>query len=842
MRFLRCIVGHLAFGLLALTARGADSDRQNTLHEACSSGDIMVVRKLLAEGVDPNGTDHAYRNQPLHAAITRSRLEVVRLLVKAGAKLNGTTPAALEVAAEGTSKDTNLLPPVPTPRDMDDTLLMIDLLLKLGADLHANDDKATVIAAGTDLRVLDKLVLAGGTLTQECLVKAVQSSLLDVFERLLKAGFDPKETHKEGRTLLHVAAAQGRDKPVLWERLLTLGIPIDARDKAGRTALFDAVEWGNTACISWLLKHGTDINMADEEGRTPLMLAAKAAMWSEGGLVKALIEEGSRLDLRDTKGFTALEHAANAEAWETMNDLLEAGSKPVNALESFTALARATLEHGTERKHLMSIAEKLVPQLSEFPKVRVDGLPLLSWAVMIDNLPLAELLLRAGSPVNAVDDVGRTPLMLAAMIGANSMSQWLSKSGADSGIKDHEGRTAADWAEKAAKSIRSISSGDKDDSPAPPTLAATNDLFAAIAENLPDEVSRIVSGNKSVLTAMRGGLQPVHLAAALGRKPILEWLLDHGASISAKSVDHLTPAVIAVEFHQLDIARHIATRLDAIGKTALLIDLRTLWKNDRHLDALKIMLDLGWDAKNHGDGQLAVEHAIQHDDLTLLQRLLGLRVPLTTTTTRPGEHHDGNSNSNFLELATWHDDTRMLAFLLDQIRPNLSQWQADITAALHYASSAGKLSAVKLLVENFGADVNAGLRVHHGASRYIYAPENERILFSPICLALEQSQRAVVEYLLSKGAKLLGSDSYSRPVLASAVISGDIELVRLMLKHQASLEATSNEGRTALHEAAARGYTEIVRLLVANGVKTTAKDREGRTPADLAKSAGYSVW
>lgn len=48
---------------------------------------------------------------------------------------------------------------------------------------------------------------------------------------------------------------------------------MESRDHRGRTALHFAVNCNNAAVVELLLEHGADVEAADFEGRTPLLVA-----------------------------------------------------------------------------------------------------------------------------------------------------------------------------------------------------------------------------------------------------------------------------------------------------------------------------------------------------------------------------------------------------------------------------------------------------------------------------------------------------------------------------------------------------------------------------------------
>src|SRR5580693_1827318 len=63
---------------------------------------------------------------------------------------------------------------------------------------------------------------------------------------------------------------------------------------------------------------------------------------------------------------------------------------------------------------------------------QIDGTTALHWAVRLDDLETAELLIRAGANVSAANRAGATPMQLAALNGNAVMIEKLIKAGADS--------------------------------------------------------------------------------------------------------------------------------------------------------------------------------------------------------------------------------------------------------------------------------------------------------------------------------------------------------------------------------------------------------------------------
>jgi ankyrin repeat protein len=67
-----------------------------------------------------------------------------------------------------------------------------------------------------------------------------------------------------------------------------------------------AAGYGHVQATGLLLEHGAEVNVQDDRGMSPLMLASKAG---EPGVVAELVEAGADRNLKDKQGLTALDYA-----------------------------------------------------------------------------------------------------------------------------------------------------------------------------------------------------------------------------------------------------------------------------------------------------------------------------------------------------------------------------------------------------------------------------------------------------------------------------------------------------------------------------------------------------
>ncbi len=110
---------------------------------------------------------------------------------------------------------------------------------------------------------------------------------------------------QKGReTVLH-RAAQGGDLTALQARL-DQGVPADARNADGRTALMDAVKAGHPEVERALLAAGANVNASTPGGRTPLIEAAEYGRMQSAQL---LLQAGADLNAVQRGWGSALETA-----------------------------------------------------------------------------------------------------------------------------------------------------------------------------------------------------------------------------------------------------------------------------------------------------------------------------------------------------------------------------------------------------------------------------------------------------------------------------------------------------------------------------------------------------
>ena len=185
----------------------------------------------------------------------------------------------------------------------------------------------------------------------------------------------------------------------------------DKKDRNGRTALMLAAKNGENEKISLLVKSGAEINLADNDGWTALMNAARYQ--SNPETAKILLDAGADPLQKNKYGSNALQlAAAYSESPEILRLIAEASEG--NSDELFRAFILAITSNSADEQVLVAKAQIFI------------GLKV---------------------PVNRFYE-GRTPLMYAAEYSSHTeIIKFLLENGASKKLHSTDGKTAFDFAE-----------------------------------------------------------------------------------------------------------------------------------------------------------------------------------------------------------------------------------------------------------------------------------------------------------------------------------------------------------------------------------------------------------
>ena len=306
--------------IAVLLAAGADADAvaadgRSVVAMAASSADPAGLRLLLHAGASPHPpggltgyADATNETAPLLVAATAGSADSVRLLLTLGAAAAAAvSDGSTALMHAGAPEIVALLLAAGCPRDARNAFdsNALDTALAQG--------RAAVATALLDAGCDPNAPHADGRspLLVYCGQPIVDLALLAL---LLERGADVHGCDAQGQTALHVAAGTPYYPPQLGDAarlLVDAGVPVDARDAAGRTPLQLAVakERGHRQVILELLQLGADVEARDADGLTPLLHAAGLARDGQV-VIPHLLAAGADLGARTPDGQTAREVAA----------------------------------------------------------------------------------------------------------------------------------------------------------------------------------------------------------------------------------------------------------------------------------------------------------------------------------------------------------------------------------------------------------------------------------------------------------------------------------------------------------------------------------------------------
>lgn len=111
---------------------------------------------------------------------------------------------------------------------------------------------------------------------------------LAIISLLIEGGANINQINADEYTALNLAASEGNAK-VVSRLLQEKTIEVDIMNKFGKTAFFNACEFGKKECAELLFKHGANKNFKSKRGATPIMLAAVKC---KKDIVDFLLNEG----------------------------------------------------------------------------------------------------------------------------------------------------------------------------------------------------------------------------------------------------------------------------------------------------------------------------------------------------------------------------------------------------------------------------------------------------------------------------------------------------------------------------------------------------------------------
>lgn len=549
------------------------------------------------------------------------------------------------------------------------------------------------------------------------------------------------------------------DKPLV-KALLNRGIDLTARGTNGDTALHLAVKATDVEIAIRLLSAGSDVDAVGEGGATPLHCAAQT---SEKKMVQALLSWEAKPDMRNEKGETPVDVAKDPQM--VRHELL----RKANDVEGLKPLQRAAEDGELEVVRLLLDLGACVDENN----ANGSGQTALMVAARMGHQDVAELLVKAGADVDAVDRYGRTPLDLSSTEGFTRL------------LRDHGATlTAGSDTENTDALVVEITAIDfpteEDDMIDSGGLDSTTDMDG-------DLVTEMIESRPSRT------LSPLLQATYAGDLARVRLLLTKGIDLEQGDKDNRTPLYFAAFLGNMEIVQELlasGANIEAattIGRTPLHVAV-----NQGHTEIVQALLASGAkiDARKTS-GETPLYSAASNGNTEIVQALLASGARLEAAT---------NTRATPLHVAAVNGHTQVVQALLAS-RARLDAVMDCGLTPLYLAAAKGQTKVVQALLAS-GAQLEAATQ--SGAT--------------PLYAAAQNGGTKVVQALLASGARLEVRRSSGETPLITAAKNGHAEIVQELLASGAQIKTKDYQGKTALAWAIVNKHAETARVLrVARG-------------------------
>lgn len=539
--------------LLAHGARLAAHSRtgKSALMIAAESGQCQSIEVM--NGMDRDGVraviDDKDRsgNTALHLALKNGDEEVARQLIGMGASCN---------VMDGDGRNAMMLAVV---MGLDDLF-----------DMLSRSDAEEARAAVNDKDY------AGDTL----LHLAINHSKPEIARRLIEMGATWTVADHKGRNAVMLAADLGRTEIFeLLQRADASAVRsrLDMKSKYGSTALHLAIKNGHTDMARRLIEAGASCTVVDKNWRNAIMLSIA---FDGNDLFEVLIrtradDVRATLDNKDKESDTALYMAMKNGHVEIVRRLIKWGAscsgldrQGCNATMIAVASGRFDLLNMLIDSHRAEVQASL-------EKKDYDGNTLLHLAIRNNHVEMAKWLIESGASCTVKDRSGRNAFMLAIVLGRHDILGALGRTNRADLLStlndtDKAGNTAlhlaiehghdrmANWLIRLGASCTMVNG------------RSQNAVMLAIVCGR-DGILKLVShiNGAAVRAAINDqdmdGDTALHLAIRHGDVRMAEWLIQAGASCSAKDSDGKNAVMLAIACGKEDVLEMmIRTNADGV--------------------------------------------------------------------------------------------------------------------------------------------------------------------------------------------------------------------------------------------------------------------------------------
>ena len=702
---------------------------------------LSLAVMLIQHQADANIVDNEDRSV-LHVAVDQNQDSMAKLLLDSGGNVNaadkkGQTP--LMVAAEkGFPKVSNVLM---NHNDANINLKQLD------------GKTALHLAAWNDRRQVGEMLLQrGGKLDDTDMkgwiplmyaAKMGHTSMLHIL--IDDHNIDLK--NKNGYTALHIAALN--DRPAVVEKLLAFRSQVNATDYEGKTPLMMAVDRGFSKVFQVLIKnHHIDINLKQPDGKTALHLAA---CHDQTQVSKMLQRRGGKLNDADIKGWIPLMYAAKMGHTNVLPTLINDNNIHSKDKFGYTALHIAALN---------------------------------------DRSAVVKMLLTVGSQVNAIDNNGLTPLMIAAGKGFSKvLEEFINHHDADINSKHSDGKTLSNstaWNGQYQGAPKLIHRGCELDIDLKDNVGRTA-LYITAWNDQPQIAQMLIEFGSDVNSTNTNGWTPLMAAAEKGHIRVLQLLINNKAEINLEKQDGWTALHIAVLHNRTQVVQTLL----ANGSSVNLSDKK------------------GWTPLI-----IAAEKGYTDILQVLIKHKADINVP--------------NQNGwTALHMSAANDQVEVVKMLLNS-GSEVNVADSGGQTPLMFAVQEGNNEISRILMDHKAC---VGMKDKYGRTA--------------LHLAAAFDQHRIAKMLISEDGNVNIvniTDGKGWTPLMFAAHEGNAVVLQVLVDHEADINLMEHNNRTALHLAKFNDQHLVVEILIGSKSKVNDTDDQGWTRVMMVIAKEHIGW
>uniref|UniRef100_A0A3Q0S701 Ankyrin repeat and sterile alpha motif domain containing 6 n=1 Tax=Amphilophus citrinellus TaxID=61819 RepID=A0A3Q0S701_AMPCI len=323
--------------MLALVPVDCTDEEGNTaLQFASASGHENLVRFLLRKGASVDSRNN-YGWTPLMQAARFGHLTVAHILLENGAEINGRNrlgASVLTMAARGGHAHVVklLLESGAYVDDFDHLAVAAEVVSNGGGGREFMDITALMVASQHGHEATVRLLLEWGSdvnFSQKTtgwgpLMLSTLSGKVAAAQQLVERGADPDRINVLSKTAFELAMQlKQRDIKAYLDSITTVRPQTD--DERRRPDVFSALKLGNSQLVKEILEEDpAQVNLSNQEGATPLMMAAVSGQLE---VVQLMVEKNADIDKQDgVHGWTALMQATYHGNKDIVKYLLSQGA------------------------------------------------------------------------------------------------------------------------------------------------------------------------------------------------------------------------------------------------------------------------------------------------------------------------------------------------------------------------------------------------------------------------------------------------------------------------------------------------------------------------------------